>query len=51
MTDQFLLFQEQLQQELDFTLLKPDFHSWWISKKQSGCVDTLEEKICNKILI
>ena len=27
---------EQLQQELVYTLLKPDFHSWWISKVQSG---------------
>ena len=23
---------EQLQQELECTLLKPDYHSWWISK-------------------
>ena len=28
---------EQLQQELEYTLLKPDCHSWWISKMQSGC--------------
>ena len=28
---------EQLQQELEYTLLKPDSHSWWISKIQSGC--------------
>ena len=27
---------EQLQQELEYTLLKPDCHSWWISKMQSG---------------
>ena len=27
---------EQLQQELEYTLLKPDYHSWWISKMQSG---------------
>ena len=32
---------EQLQQQLEFTLLKPDCHSWWISKMQS---DTLEER-------
>ena len=32
---------EQLQQQLEYTLLKPDCHSWWISKMQS---DTLEEK-------
>ena len=25
------------------TLLKPDCHSWWISKMQSGCEDTLEK--------
>ena len=22
---------EQLQQQLEYTLLKPDYHSWWIS--------------------
>ena len=27
---------EQLQQDLEYTLLKPDCHSWWISKMQSG---------------
>ena len=32
---------EQLQQQLEYTLLKPDCHSWWISKMQS---DTLEER-------
>ena len=26
---------EQLQHELEYTLLKPDCHSWWISKMQS----------------
>ena len=31
---------EQLQQQLEYTLLKPDFHSWWISKMQSGRQDT-----------
>ena len=36
----------QLQQQLEYTLLKPDCHSWWISKMQSGREDT----ICNKIL-
>ena len=34
---------EQLQQQLEYTLLKPDCHSWWISKIQSGREDTLEE--------
>ena len=36
---------EQLQQELEFTILKPDCHSWWISKMQS---DTLEERFAIK---
>ena len=36
---------EQLHQELEFTLLKPDCHSWWISKMQS---DTLEERYAIK---
>ena len=27
---------EQLQQELEYTLLKSDCHSWWISEMQSG---------------
>ena len=44
---------EQLQQELEYTLLKPDSHSWWISKMQSGRQDTLEKryaiKLCFKI--
>ena len=36
---------EQLQQQLEYTLLKPDSHSWWISKMQS---DTLEERYAIK---
>ena len=36
---------EQLQQELEYTLLKLDGHSWWISKMQS---DTLEERYAIK---
>ena len=39
---------EQLQQELEYTLLKPDYHSWWISKMQSGHEDTLEERYAIK---
>ena len=43
---------EQLRQQLEYTLLKPDCHSWWISKMQSGHEDTLEEwyaiKFCFK---
>ena len=39
---------EQLQQELAYTLLKPDYHSWWFSKMQTGCEDTLEERYAIK---
>ena len=28
---------EQLQQQLEYTLLKSGCQSWWISKNQSGC--------------
>ena len=35
---------EQLTQQLEYTLQNPDFHSWWSSKMQSGCEDTLEER-------
>ena len=38
---------EQLQQQLEYTLLKPDCHSWWISKMQS---DTLEERYVIKFI-
>ena len=34
---------QQLQQELEYSQLKPDCHSWWILKIQSGHEDTLEE--------
>ena len=41
---------EQLQQQLEYTLLKPDCHSWWISKMQ---FNNLEEwyaiKLCFKL--
>ena len=44
---------EQLQKEFEYTPLKPDCHSWWISKMQSGRQDTLEEqyaiKLCFKL--
>ena len=44
---------ERLQQELEYILLKPDWHNWWISKMQSRREDTLEEryaiKFCFKI--
>ena len=39
---------EHLQQQLEFTLLKPDCHSWWISKMQSGRQDTLQERYAIK---
>ena len=44
---------EQLQQQLEYTLLKPDCYSWLISKMPSGRQDTLEErhaiKFCFKL--
>ena len=44
---------QQLQQQLEYTLLKLDCHSWWISKMQSGCEGILEEwyaiKFCSKL--
>ena len=44
---------QHLQQQLEYTLLNPDCHSWWISKMQSGRQDTLEEryviKFCFKL--
>ena len=39
---------EQLQREFEYTLLKPDYHSWWISKMQPGREDTLEERYAIK---
>ena len=39
---------EQLQQQLEYTLLKLDCHSLWISKMQSGREDTLEERYAIK---
>ena len=32
---------EQLQQQLEYTLLKPDYHNWWISKMQPVREDTI----------
>ena len=40
---------EELQQQLEYTLLKPDCHSWWISKMQSGRGDTSEERYAIKV--
>ena len=39
---------QQLQQELEYTLLKPYCHSWWISKVQSGREDTIEDRYAIK---
>ena len=39
---------EQLRQELEYTLLKPDCHCWWNSKMQSGHEDALEERYAIK---
>ena len=52
--DDWLIFMisgsnEQLQQQLEYTLIKPDCHSWWISKMQSGRGDTLEERYAIKL--
>ena len=44
---------QQLQQQLEYTLLKPHCHNSWISKMQSGRENTLEEqyaiKFCFKL--
>ena len=40
---------EQLQQQLEYTQLKADCHSWWISKMQSRRQDTLAIKFCFKL--
>ena len=56
--DDWLIFMisasnQQLQQPLEYTLLKPDCQGWGISKMQSGREDTLEEwyaiKLCFKL--
>ena len=39
---------KQLPQQLEYSLLKPDCHSWWISKMQS---DTLEERNAIKFCV
>ena len=41
----FYALKQRLQQQLEYTLLKPDCHSWGISKIQS---DTLEERYAIK---
>ena len=42
---------EQLQQQLEYILLNPDCHSWWISKMQSGHEDTIEERYAIKFCL
>ena len=42
--DDWPISNEQLLQQLEYILLKPDCHSWWISKMQSGRENTLEER-------
>ena len=39
---------QQLQQEFEYILLKPDCHCWWISKMQFGREDTWEERYAIK---
>ena len=39
---------EQLQQDLEYTLLKPDCQSWWILKMQFGREDSLKERYAIK---
>ena len=39
---------EQQLQQLEFTILKTDCHSWWISKMQSRREDILEERYAIK---
>ena len=41
-------FVQTFQRQLEYTLLKPDCHSWWVSKIQSGREDTLEERYAIK---
>ena len=33
---------EQQQQQLEYTLVKPDCHSWWISKMQSDMKNDMQ---------
>ena len=41
---------EQLQQKLEYTLLKPNCHSWWISKMQWGHLEgRWAIKLCFKL--
>ena len=42
---------EQLQEQLEYTLLKPVCHRWWISWMQSGREDTLGERYAIKLCL
>ena len=42
---------EQLQQQLEYTLLKPDCHSWGISKNAIWTWGHFRRTICNKIVL
>ena len=42
---------EQLQQQLEYTLLKSDCHSWWFSKNAIWTWGHFRRTICNKILL
>ena len=39
---------EKLQQQLEYTQLQPNCHSWWISKMHCGREETLEERYAIK---
>ena len=40
-------FYEQLQQQLEYSLLKPDCHSWWISKrsKEANTPELIDQRV------
>ena len=49
--DYWLIFSglnQLLQHQLEYILLKPDCHNWWILKMQSGREDALEERYAIK---
>ena len=53
--DDWLIFMisglnEQLQLQLEYTLLKPDCPCWWILKMQSRRQDSLEERYAIKYI-
>ena len=42
---------EQLQQQFQYTLLKPDCHSWWISKMRSWRKDIFKDRYAIKFCL